>query len=568
MATIPAEMMEQKPRSAYYAGQKRLFVIVIIIVAVLPLVFINWKVSRLYQTSMMNKMDVDLSGFTQSRKEMIDLFLASQENMLASFTEFYDLAWLGKKENIENIFCAVNRSGVMTDIGVIDAAGNHVAYVGPFTEKLAGKNYASAPWFRKVMQNGRYVSDVFTGYRGIPHLVVAVADKEKSWVLRATINSEMFNGLVSSANVGPDGDAFIISRAGEFQTPSRLGHQNISPGNLAVLRDIGAGGTKTQRRGQYLFSVAPLKGDDWLLVLKTDIHSSLADFYEAKNIGLTIIFCTALLILFVTQLLIRSLVNRIDHTEQQRMVLTNKVREVEKMALIGRLAASVAHEINNPLQVISAQAGWVDELLDDGPEKYAENESEYRLAVKKIRDQVKRAGSITKRLLSFSRMQEGAPAAVDINHTVEDSILLLEKEAKSNRINITRQYQQDLPAVKTDASQLQQVFLNILNNAVDAIGQDGAIEVRTTRRDGEIVIEFADTGPGIAEHIMENIFNPFFTTKEKGKGTGLGLAISSNIMQRLRGGLRVANRPHGGCLFTVALPANGQPAVQNRPGVN
>jgi two-component system NtrC family sensor kinase len=508
-------------------------------------------------------MDSDLSGFTQSRKEMIDLFLASQENLLASFTEFYDLAWLSKKENIENIFCAVNRSGVMTDIGVIDAAGNHVAYVGPFAEKLAGKNYASAPWFKKVMENGRYISDIFTGYRGIPHLVVAVADKEKSWVLRATINSEMFNGLVSSANVGPDGDAFIISRAGEFQTPSRLGHQSISAGNLEVLQDIAAGGTQTQRRGQYLFSVAPLKGDAWLLVLKTDIHASLADFYTAKKIGLSIIFCTALLILFATQLLIRSLVNRIDHTEQQRMVLTNKVREVEKMALIGRLAASVAHEINNPLQVISAQAGWVDELLDDGPGKYAENESEYRLAVKKIRDQVKRAGSITNRLLSFSRMQEGAPAAVDINHTVEDSILLLEKEAKSNRINITRQYQQDLPEVKTDASQLQQVFLNILNNAVDAIGQDGAIEVRTTRRDGEIVIEFADTGPGIAEHIMENIFNPFFTTKEKGKGTGLGLAISSNIMQRLRGGLRVANRPHGGCLFTVALPANGQPAVHN-----
>lgn len=560
LATIPVETLRQKPRAVYYAGQKKLFVIVIILVAVLPLVFINWKTSSIYQDSWMHKTDAELSGFTRSRKELIDLFLANQENLLASYTELYPLSWISKQENIEKVFNAINKSGVITDLGVIDAAGNHAAYVGPFAATLAGKNYRDVLWFKKVMQNGRYISDIFTGYRGIPHLVVAVTDKEKKWILRATINSEMFNGLISSANVGPGGDAFIISRSREFQTPSRLAHQSLTPENFRTLLDIAAGGTASQRIGQHLYSVAGLKGDDWLLVLKTDIRSSLQDFYRARNMGMAIIACAAFLILLVTQLLIRSLVNRIDRAEQQRMVLADKVREVEKMALIGRLAASVAHEINNPLQVIGAQAGWVDELLEEGPDNYAENQEEYRIAMGKIREQVKRAGSITRRLLGFSRMQEeGEPGVTDINQTVEDTVLLLEKEAKSNSINIVRRFSRDLPVIKTDVAQLQQVFLNILNNAVDAIGKDGTIEVTTKAEQGEIKIEFADSGPGISEHLLDNIFNPFFTTKEKGKGTGLGLAISSNIMQRLHGNLHAGNREQGGGLFVVSLPAAVMP---------
>jgi two-component system NtrC family sensor kinase len=557
LATIPAESLRQKPREAYYAGQKRLFVLVVIAVAVLPLVVINWKTSSFYQKSWLAKTTGELSGFAANRRELIDRFLTDQENLLAAFTELYEPAVLGQPANLAKVFQAINKSGVITDLGVIDGSGNHLAYVGPFADKLAGRNYAVAPWFVEVMRQGRYVSDVFTGYRQVPHIVIAVAAPDRSWVLRATVNSAMFNGLVSSANVGPGGDAYIISAGGELQTPGRLGTGKGVPEDLTLLRAAQTDGIHARQQGHYLYAVTPLNGGAWWLVLKTDIASSLQEFYQARKIGLAVIIIAALVILALAQQLIRSLVNRIEQAEQQRMTLTGKVREVEKMALIGRMAASVAHEINNPLQVIGAQAGWVEELLEEGPARQAANHQEQLEAIGKIRHQVKRAAAITRRLLGFSRHQEGPWQAVDLNQTVEETILLLEKEARSLRIDIRRDYQTDLPPVVTDASQLQQVFLNLLNNGVDAVGHDGAITVTTAREGGRIKVCFADSGPGIAPDHLEKIFDPFFTTKAKGKGTGLGLAVSRDIIRRLQGDLRAGNRLEGGGLFTVTLEQPG-----------
>ncbi len=566
LATIPAASLRQKPREAYYASQKRLFVLLVIAVAVLPLVVVNWKTSTFYEKSWLAKTTGEMSGFAASRQELIDRFLTDQENLLGAFTELYDRQFLSRPGNLEKVFQAINKSGVMTDLGVIDASGNHLAYVGPFADKLAGRNYAAAPWFIEVMRQGRYVSDVFTGYRKVPHLVIAVAAPDRSWVLRATVNSERFNSLLSSANVGPGGDAYIISVVGELQTPGRLNTSTVDPEDLALLRTAAVDGNHARQQGHFLYAVAPLNGGAWWLVLKTDVASSLREFYRAKKIGLAVIIGAALAILAVAQQLIRSLVNRIDQAEQQRMTLTGKVREVEKMALIGRMAASVAHEINNPLQVIGAQAGWVEELLQEGPEHQAANHQEQLEAIGKIRHQVKRAAVITRRFLGFSRRQEGQWQASDLNQTVEETILLLEKEAKSLRIDIHRDYQANLAPVVTDASQLQQVFLNLLNNAVDAVGQDGVITVTTVQDGNRIKVCFADSGPGIAPEYLEKIFDPFFTTKAKGKGTGLGLAVSRDIMRRLQGDLRAGNGLEGGGLFTATLEQPG--ATEFSPGRN
>ncbi|MEW6427745.1 MAG: ATP-binding protein [Thermodesulfobacteriota bacterium] len=563
LATIPARMLREKPRSAYYATQKRLFAGVIILFALLPLYLINWNISTLYRESWLSKTSMELAGFAASRKELIDHFLTGQEDLLSSLVDMHDPEFLKEQANLERIFGAINRSGVMTDLGAIDSRGDHLAYSGPFASMLAGKNYRDTPWFAKVMENGRYVSDIFTGYRGVPHLIVAVTDRSRSLILRATINSEMFNSLVASANVGPEGDAFIINREGAFQTPNRTGPRSIAGAELARLRQLAAGGSAAERIGHHLYAVTPLNGGNWLLVLETDLRSSLRDFERARKFGVTLILCASLLILIVAHFVMRSLVSRIARAEDQRMLMTHRVREVEKMALVGRLAASVAHEINNPLQVISAQAGWIRELLADGPERQPANHEEHVQAAEKIREQVGRAGSITRRLLGFSRAQDGSPRKTDINQTAEDTILLLEKAAQASRIVIARDYQPDLPAVVSDGQQLQQVFLNLLNNAVDAIGCNGTITVRTRVDGARVTIEFADSGPGIPPAVLEKIFDPFFTTKEKGKGTGLGLAISRSIVDRLHGRLTAANREEGGSLFTISLPLPQPPTRES-----
>lgn len=550
--TISEKALTLKSSNTYYARQKQLFALVVVVVSVLPLV-IGWTASLYYKKSWLEKTSAELTGLAESKKETIDLFLENQENLLTGFAKLYGLEYLRVQGNLEKLFLAAKHSGVIDDLGVIDHKGRHLAYTGVYQRQLIGKNYSEAEWFAEVMQHGRYVSDVFNGYRNEPHFIAAVTGPDKKWILRATINSDLFNSLLASAKVGPGGDAYIINRSGELQTPSLLGGKALSAGELKALASRGK--ARTDRMDNFLYATAPLNNGDWTLVLKTDIDTSLAEFYRARNRDMLIIACASLIIVVVTTLLVRSMINKIEEADRKRMALNNQMRQVEKMALIGRLAASVAHEINNPLQIITNQAGWVGELLDDEDGSRVKNLEEYRDSISKIRANVKRAGDITHRLLGFSRSNTAERKETDINRLIEDTAALLAHEARTHHISLKYEFDTELSGVVTDTSQLQQVFLNILNNAIDAIGQDGEITISTRIQDGQILAEFADTGPGLSPEAMKRLFDPFYTTKGPGKGTGLGLSISFSIMQRLGGDIKAENRKEGGSVFKVMLPA-------------
>ena len=540
---------------AYYARQKYLFALVFIIVAIVPLLILNYNAASFYRASWIEKTSVELSTLAADRRELIDHFLAAQEDQLAGFLSLYtpEALWAGMR--LEALFAAMNRSGVITDIGVIDRHGNHQAYHGPYEKELAGRNYAQAEWFAEVMQSGRYASDVFTGYRKVPHLIVAVADPARSGILRATINSTLFNSLVESANVGPDGDAFVVNRRGELQTPSRLGRTAVMPDELERFATLAASGGKAKQQGERIYGVAAANGGQWLLVLETNVAASLASYDKARRRDSALVAFAAALIILVAVLLTHSMVGRLARAERERSLLTNQVREVEKLALIGRLSASVAHEVNNPLQIITDQAGLIDELMEEENPAGVAHFDDYRKAIGKIRKQVSRTSTITHRLLGFSRVQDNVLSDTDINQAVEETTALLEHEAQRQRITIVRHYQDDLPKVHTDAGQFQQVVLNILHNALDAIGGNGTIDITSRRIGAHIVVDFADSGPGLTSEVLGHLYDPFFTTKPKGKGTGLGLFVSRDIMARLGGELTAANRTEGGAVFSVRLPA-------------
>lgn len=553
-ATLPAEALAVGPREAYYARQKHLFALVFALVSIVPLVLLEQNASRFYRESWMERTSAELAGMARSRREIVDLFLETQERQLAALVQLHSPDRLSRAPELERLFRAVSAGGAVTDLGVIDRAGRHLAYAGPYVRELAGRNYSGAGWFAEVTRTGRYVSDVFEGYRRVPHIIVAVADERRRWILRATIDSELLDGLVSSANVGPGGDAFIVNGRGELQTPSRHGHQRISAAEVARLGALADSGRRSEAIGGALYSAARLDRGSWLLVLETDVEASLAAFRAARRRNALLISAAAAAVIAVAVLLTRSMVGRLAAAERGRAVLAERVREVEKMALVGRLAASVAHEINNPLQTISEHAGLAGELLDDAPGPPEPERTECRRSIQKIRDQVWRASAITRRLLGFSRAPEHVRAPADVNRTVEETVALLEGEARRHRIAVARDYQPDLAPVWTDASQVQQVVLNVLGNAMDAIGHDGEIRV-ATRRDGDwLRIVLADSGPGLSPEACRRLFEPFFTTKPAGKGTGLGLFVSRTIAERLGGDLTAESRPGGGSAFTLRLP--------------
>jgi two-component system NtrC family sensor kinase len=143
---------------------------------------------------------------------------------------------------------------------------------------------------------------------------------------------------------------------------------------------------------------------------------------------------------------------------------------------------------------------------------------------------------------------------VDVNDTVQQTISILDNYARINNIEIRVDLSSELPIIASDQAQLQQVFLNLISNAIDAIGKEGLIIVRSLRSENEIQVSVADNGPGIPEDLQRKVFDPFFTTKASGKGTGLGLWISYNIVEKMGGTITVTSKAGGGSLFTVKIP--------------
>ncbi len=536
----------------YYTRLKFYHILVIILLSVIPMLAVGWNATEYYERSILDDATASAQRVVENRKQTVSLFLNNQRDVLLSLVKLFPLKDLRHQENLERVFSAVSNSGVIVDLSVINAEGEHLAYVGPYTHKVAGKNFAKTDWFREVMENRAYVSDVFMGYREIPHLIVAVTDPLKTWILRATINSEIFNFLLQAARMSPATDAFIVNKNGEFQTPSLIGKDKIDAVEFEQL--VYHEGTQVKTIGDTLYVTSWLNNGHWMFMVEINIPSHLKTYYEAKHFNFLVVIVTSLFIIFLGIFTIRFLVDRIEAADREMIALDDQLAQVQKMAMIGRLAASVAHEVNNPLQMIGDQAGWIEELLVEEEPANIKHHSEYQNSVAKIKFHVHRAAKVTHRLLGFSRKMEPERSRVQINSVLEETLSYFDSETTNNNIKIEKNLQADLPVTMSDTYQLQQVFINIINNAFDAMNKNGCLDITTTVSGRHILVQIRDTGPGIKPENIKKIFDPFFTTKELGKGTGLGLPICYNIMQRLGGTISVRNRINGGSLFTVNIP--------------
>ncbi len=235
------------------------------------------------------------------------------------------------------------------------------------------------------------------------------------------------------------------------------------------------------------------------------------------------------------------------HDKQEQLV------EVEKLASLGRVAAGVAHEINNPLAVINEKAGLLQDFLEvSGDFKHRER---FGALLEGITDSVKRCRTITHRLLGFARRVEVTVEPLDLNDVVRRVCEYLEADRAAKGVAFELRPAEGLPTVHTDRVEFEQVLINIVKNAIDALPAGGTV-VLTTRAKNQrwLQVVIADTGPGIPADQLKRLFEPFFTTKEKGKGTGLGLFVSHGIMKKLGGRILVESAVGVGTNFTLELP--------------
>ncbi len=503
---------------------------------------------------------LSLSAIAESQKNTIDLFL--QERVVNLFNLFHSREFTLEpdSQNMENYLGNLRQTNdAFVDVGFLNDRGVQTGYAGPFPA-LLGKDYSNEVWFKTLMgQSEDYlISDIYLGFRNKPHFTIAIRQSidGRRYVMRSTLDPDKFYMFLRSISHGKDVDSTLVNRKGYFQV--------VDPGkgNLLALSDVtpesdsGAGVMEIDRNGEPILTAYTwLKETPWALLVSQPLSVAHADMYRARQVliaSLVVIILSIGAIIYYTT---RKLMVRAQATAEKGLTLQHQLIHASKLAAIGELSTGIAHEINNPLAIIIATTGVIKDLLnpdfhlDASPEAIGKE-----LAI--IDSAAFRAKRITHQLLDLGRKSQPAMVQSDV-HAILDDVLggLKEREFQKKNIEIIRNYDPDVPAILIDPDAMRQVFLNLLNNAGDAIEGPGTITVTSGLADGFVRVTVKDSGEGIEPEYMKRIFDPFFTTKDVGKGTGLGLSVSRNIVELMGGRIDALSVKGAGSSFTVSLPA-------------
>ena len=540
-----------------YQQFRLLLFLVMIAIAMGPVImtaglgYYNYK--DLLQKEERGQLEARLTGSSRAIEALIDslktvvVFVARKNRYLELTTG----------NNLEDLFARIKRQyEYFADLGVINQSGIQQTYSGPYD--LAGTDYSKEKWFREVIEKGVYISHVYTGYRHVPHFAIAVANHDpttkKTWVLRATIDALTLQNFVTTIKTNASDDLFLVDSAGTLQTSSELYGANLTQ----LVADIKPGLQQgLSNDGQDIFyAMGPIKNTPWSVILVEKRYVHHQDWMTFRSRLLFIVFSCLVLNLLIVYGLVSMMTNLIKKADKMQMTMLQEAEHTDKLASIGRLAAGVGHEINNPLAIINQKTGLAEDLILISPD--FEHKKAIEGCLKVIDQSVDRCKAITHRLLGFARRADVHNEALQVNDVVREVMQFLDNSLMHSRIRLELQLQEDLPVIKSDHLQLQQIFLNIINNAIDAIGKDGQVTIMSHVVAGEVRVVIQDNGPGIENDILSHIFEPFFTTKETGKGTGLGLSITYGLVKKLGGDITVRSHVGQGTAFTITLPLHSE----------
>ena len=558
-------------KTTYYKKISRSILISMILVPVVSFILILGVGYYYFTTSIETSTIAGMKRIVYDHRQMIESFLMERKADLEFVLSSYSFDDMVRPNEIDKVFGDLQKgSRAFLDLGVFNKNGVHVAYYGPY--KLSGKIYKSAAWFKEVMKKGFYISDVFLGYRRVPHFVIAIAkgDEEKRWVVRATIDTYMFNNLVKNVRIGKTGEAYILSAHGIFQTERRSGG-NLMDVDLDKLRypsedkEIKTFIEKDARKDTYLYATTWMKNRDWLLVVRQQKSDAFRDLYMATYLILIITVMGGVLIVGMAFYLTGRIVRRMKKMDVEKESLGQQLIRASRLAEIGEMSTGIAHEINNPLQIMKSEQTLIKTIISDlkekGDLKESEDVKEIEDSVDQIDLQISRCSKITQSVLKFGRKSEPDYRDMDLRVFIPEITTMVEKKSAVHGISLEEDIAEDTPLVHGDPTQLQQVLLNLFNNAIDAIvdrhGSQGGELIITAgpKEDGKVGITVKDNGSGISPENLPKIFSPFYTTKPVGKGTGLGLSVCYGIINSMGGVMEVDSEMGVGTTFLITLPS-------------
>jgi two-component system NtrC family sensor kinase len=556
--------MDNNQTTKHYRGLERKIRDSIIMMSFIPMVLILSMILYQFYFSYQKKVYAHLEELILKHKQTIDSFLIEKLADIRFLSNTCGIMELSDETILQSrlVSFQTDYDNVFVDIGVVDANGVQIAYAGPF--KLGKAAYTNAEWFQKVKNEGFVISDVFLGLRGLPHFIVAVkvSSEPGAWIIRATIDFVKFNTLVHNIHIGETGFAFILNKNGECQTQSMTqdierqmafyhnGFNRLPDKQVNIFQKKNASGV------DYIYVTALLKNGDWMLVYQQQTSDALSKLHHAIKLTVIMLILCAVIVIVLTYRIYKRIVHLIQRSDHEKQQMNLKVVETGKLASVGQLASGVAHEINNPVAIMVEEAGWMMDLLEDDILINNESKDEFKRALDQIRTQGNRCKQITHKLLSFARKSDAVMEDVHINSLIQEVVNLTAQRAKYSKIQIDMKLKPNIPLLKLSPSEMQQVLLNLINNALDAMDKDGGIITISSRFTNNTLIEIdvQDNGQGIPESNIAHIFDPFFTTKPVGKGTGLGLSICYGIIQKMGGEIEVQSVLNKGTCFRIKFP--------------
>ena len=554
-----------------YAAMKRLILASMIVVPLILFIVILGIGYYYFTNSIQTSTISSMKRIVEDHRHMIDSFLMERKANLEFILNSYSFEYLAGPKRLDDVFAQLqNESSAFVDLGVFNEDGIHVAYQGPY--KLTGKVYKEAAWFKEVLKKGYYISDIFLGYRRIPHFIIALIreDNGNKWVIRATIDTYIFNEMVKKVRIGKTGEAYILNSESIFQTERRSGGSLLDKDPDVVEHPTKHSGIKTfikddARGNKHLYATTWLKEKRWFLIVRQEKADAFKALRSAGYMIALIMVIGGAGIVGIAFYEANRIVRRMERIDSEKDELGQQLVRASRLAEIGEMATGIAHEINNPLQIMKSEQTLIDVILEDLKEKGEIQESEdlkeLEDSMAQIKLQIDRCSKITHAVLKFGRESEVISTDIDLGSFIPDIISMVENKANVEGITVTQAISEDIPPIQGDPGQLQQVLINLFNNAIDAIverhgSEGGELAVGADlKKDGKVEITVKDNGSGISPENLKKVFSPFFTTKPVGKGTGLGLSVCYGIIDSMGGVMEVSSQKGAGTMFTIDLPA-------------
>ncbi len=502
---------------------------------------------------------LNLAAIAESQRNTVDLFL--QERLVNIFSLFRSAAFslAPSQQQMDTLLRQLRQaSDAFIDVGFLTAGGLQIGYAGPFPY-LQNKDYSNQDWFLQVMapETNHCVSDIYLGFRNKLHFTIGAKQiiDNQSYVLRATLDPDKFNLFLMTINHGKGVESALINQQGRFQLADPRAHEAQSLSNYLPSVDKPYGAQALKKNGNaILIAHAWLSEVRWALLVSEPLHLAYAQLYRARRIMLVSSTIILAVVVAAIWLATRTVIAKARENAEMRDELSDQLLHASKLASLGELATGVAHEINNPLAIIVATTGVIKDMLN--PEFSLDWTTEQVNAeLKVIETAVFRARGITQQLLNYGHKNKPQLTHASINDLLEDVLGGFKEHALAlDNVSVVREFDAGLPEILVDPDQIRQVFLNLINNAGDAIKGPGRITITTRQDDQTVRVTVTDTGTGMDGEQLKKIFDPFYTTKEVGKGTGLGLSVSIGIVETMGGTIEVQSMPGAGSAFTVVLP--------------